>query len=178
MAAPGSGCGSPPLKSPFGLDQNPIGATFDLLSLIDRQTPLPSVTLKHASSVCYRYAIMLEEAAIRGELRQLDTSLRLDPGQGIQTRGEAWHGMDQAVDSLGVILQADEWRIRADSRVGLHSQDPCMDIRSARPPARPVRRLVRGSAGEQMSSLITTHNRCRSCSASFSHPPTTVYFNV
>ena len=58
---------------------------------------------------------MLEEAAIRGELRQLDTSLRLDPGQGIQTRGEAWHGMDQAVDSLGVILYADEWRIRAET---------------------------------------------------------------
>ena len=53
---------------------------------------------------------MLEEVAIRGELRQLDTSLRLDPRQGIQTRGEAWHGMDQAADSLGVILHADAWR--------------------------------------------------------------------
>ena len=31
-------------RSPFGLDQNPIGATSDLLSLIYRQTPLPSVT--------------------------------------------------------------------------------------------------------------------------------------
>ena len=31
-------------RSPFGLDLNPIGATFDLLSLIDRRTPLPSVT--------------------------------------------------------------------------------------------------------------------------------------
>ena len=60
------------------------------------------------NSVCYRSAIMLEEAA-EWELRQLDTSLRLDPGQGIQTRGEAWHGMDQAADSLGVILYADEW---------------------------------------------------------------------
>ena len=33
-----------------------------------------------------------------------------------------------------------------------------------------------GEEGCGMSSLITTHNRCRSCSASFSHPPTTVYF--
>ena len=35
-----------------------------------------------------------------------------------------------------------------------------------------------GDEGRAMPFLITTHNRCRSCSASFSHPPTTVYFNV
>ena len=73
--------------------------------------------------VCYRYAIMLEEAA-EWELRQLDNFSE----KGIRAR-----------NSVGISA-------RPDSRVGLHSQDPCMDIRSARPPARPVRRLVRGSA--------------------------------
>lgn len=33
--------------------------------------------------------------------------------------------------------------------------------------------LISGEEGSSMSSLITFHSRCRSCSASFSHPPTT-----